>query len=787
MLITVKHAPRDRTETLMKAILKTEASFTLKRGEVTAFPVDVICDKDTGATLSFSGIEDAICLYCEGKDYLGRSFTKSAELKANKEKRLWCLISIPTDKKPEKMNGEMLLKDADGNIIASANIEVTVTDEIADDMQFEDIHSLKRLAWLNSDYAIDHTVPDPYTSVGLNGNRIEILGRSITVDSLGFPAEISTYYTEDIRITDKEKSVLSAPFKFNANGEEFENKSLSIVREDDGVSISSVNQSSHFDMVIDARAEFDGYIGYNVAITAKEDIEVSDIGMQIPVSPDCTKYFMGLGKDGGYFDRDLDFKWSSERHQDNFWVGAVNGGIRVKFTGSNYVKPLVNIYYPQKKMNVPDSWGNGNEGGIRFDESNSVFNAYSGKRSMKKGETLHYNFDIIITPLKPIDLEKSFNTRIFHRPPEAKIDIENRKGARIVNIHHGNDLNPFINYPFFENEALRNFINKAHDDGLLVKVYYTIRELTILMPEFKALRDFDYEIFENGKPVEAQALWQGEAKEWILKTVGNDVIPAWRQELFGDKYKGQFDSSIITNGQSRLCNFYIEGLRYLVEHMEIDGLYIDDLAYDRNTMKRVRKTIDKRPEAYIDFHTWNHYTGRAAYSNSINLYMELLPYIDKAWIGEGFDYDMPKDHWLVAISGIPFGLMSEMMCEGHPHRGLIFGMTTRLGWVPDADPTNIWELFDKYELGKGALYGFWDERNSVKTGNANLVASMYKTNDKTYVVIANWTNTDQEGHIRINGKGASLSAPEIRNFQSAGTYGEYISVPAGTSIFAEVL
>ena len=27
--------------------------------------------------------------------------------------------------------------------------------------------------------------------------------------------------------------------------------------------------------------------------------------------------------------------------------------------------------------------------------------------------------------------------------------------------------------------------------------------------------------------------WQGDAKEWIVKTVGDDVIPAWRQPLGG--------------------------------------------------------------------------------------------------------------------------------------------------------------------------------------------------------------------------------------------------------------
>lgn len=33
----------------------------------------------------------------------------------------------------------------------------------------------------------------------------------------------------------------------------------------------------------------------------------------------------------------------------------------------------------------------------------------------------------------------------------------------------------------------------------------------------------------------------------------------------------------------------------------------------------------------------------------------------KNWFGEYFDYDSSPDYWLVEISGIPFGLMGEML------------------------------------------------------------------------------------------------------------------------------
>ncbi len=45
-------------------------------------------------------------------------------------------------------------------------------------------------------------------------------------------------------------------------------------------------------------------------------------------------------------------------------------------------------------------------------------------------------------------------------------------------------------------------------------------------------------------------------------------------------------------GDSRWYNYYIEGLAWLVKNVDIDGLYLDDVTYDRRTVKRIRKVLD---------------------------------------------------------------------------------------------------------------------------------------------------------------------------------------------------
>jgi hypothetical protein len=62
----------------------------------------------------------------------------------------------------------------------------------------------------------------------------------------------------------------------------------------------------------------------------------------------------------------------------------------------------------------------------------------------------------------------------------------------------------------------------------------------------------------------------------------------------------------VTTGTSRWLNFYVEGLRWLVENVGIDGLYLDDIAFDGTTMKRVRKVLLRgNPGALIDVHSAN--------------------------------------------------------------------------------------------------------------------------------------------------------------------------------------
>lgn len=91
-------------------------------------------------------------------------------------------------------------------------------------------------------------------------------------------------------------------------------------------------------------------------------------------------------------------------------------GMQVVFKDSNYKRPLVNIYYEFGRIRYPHSWGNDNKGGINITEQANAtqVNAYSGERTLKTGEKLDFDFDLLVTPVKPIDLKAHFADRPYH-------------------------------------------------------------------------------------------------------------------------------------------------------------------------------------------------------------------------------------------------------------------------------------------------------------------------------------------------------------------------------------
>ncbi|HXB95869.1 MAG TPA: glycoside hydrolase domain-containing protein, partial [Puia sp.] len=623
------HPIRLRTDLPYRWIGKppgTAVSGEAARGEWFAYQLGLYAMKDLAAVqVRFGPLTDAAgntipaanssCINTGGIGYDGRPFTKNISVKTGQVQPLWCGIDIPRDIIPGGYEGTVTVFA--GGATWTGRIIIGITPKQLTDGGAGTPQKMTRLRWLNSTLAQENTVIAPYTPLIIRGDTlIGLLGRDIRLNNQGFPEQIRTYFTPEMTEIGAVPNPLLAEnihfhFTRRSDGKDIRLKSqgLRFTKKTPGtVCWQATNRSDELQMDVSASLEFDGFLAYTVKITALQDIDLKDITMHIPFQKEVATYLMGLGQKGGHRpDSMFHWKWDvAHKNQDGAWIGTVNAGLQYSLRDEHYVRPLNTNFYLQKPLVAPGSWANEGNGGIDIGikGKSMLANNYGGPRQLKKGDTLYYNFNLLITPFHPLNTDAQWATRFYHKYDDPRSIAAT--GATVINIHHATPINPWINYPFIEWRRMKGYIDTAHSLGLKVKIYNTVRELSDHAYELFAMRSLGNEIYTPG---------QGKGFSWLQEHVGDDYIPAW----FVPEIK---DAALINSGVSRWHNYYVEGMNWLVQNAGIDGIYLDDVAFDRVTMKRIKRVLtqDGHP-GMIDLHSANQYNPRDGFNNSANLYM----------------------------------------------------------------------------------------------------------------------------------------------------------------------
>ncbi|KIC96487.1 glycoside hydrolase domain-containing protein [Flavihumibacter solisilvae] len=770
----------------------TAAGFEGKafRGEFYSFQLGLYALRQLeDVTVSFSSLKSASglvipasafsCINTSGTDYKTQKFVKSITVNAGQVQALWCLVTIPRELKPGKYTGFAEIK-ARNTAPLKVRISIGVDSQVVPDGAIDEPWKQTRLHWLNSTLYQENKVIAPYIPLEIENTNITLLGRKVKLNNDGLPAGIQTFFNQEMTgYTKTANELLSSPIAFSlvnaddGNPYRLSPGGITFTRKEEGtVQWNALSSGDAIQMHVNGSLEFDGFLQYTVKITALKDVHLSDINMVIPFQRSASRYMMGLGQKGGNRPVSYDWKWEvATKNQDGAWIGSVNAGLQYSLRDEKYVRPLNTNFYLLKPLNLPTSWGNENKGGVTIRETGNtaLVNNYSGARQMKKGDTLYYNFTLLITPFHTIDTDFQWENRFYHKA--SPVDTIKASGATVVNIHHANAINPWINYPFIEHKKMKSFIDSAHSAGLKVKIYNTVRELSNKAYETFPLRSLGHEIYSPGK---------GGGFSWLQEHVHDDYIAAWF-------VPGLKDAAIVNSGMSRWHNYYVEGMNWLVRNVGIDGIYLDDVAFDRITMKRIKRALTQdHHSGIIDLHSANQFNKSDGFNNSGNLYLEHFPYLNRLWFGEYFDYQKNSpDFFLTEISGIPFGLMGEMLeGGGNPWRGMLYGMTNRYPWSDSADPRNIWKAWDAFGMKGSEMIGYWSENCPVRTSNPQVLATVYRKKGQAMISLASWASADTTitlqidwTRLGINPAKARIEAPAIKNFQPAKTFGADEQIP----------
>jgi hypothetical protein len=698
------------------------------------------------------------CFNLGGVDVKGQRFRKAWSVAPGHVGALWFGIQVPLEAAPGAYEGRVLLRP-EGYAEMPITINLKVDSEFLRDGGVDDIQRLARLKWLDSSLGLGDQITAPYVPLKVSGSTVTCLGRRVRFGADGFPDSVQAGNNE---LLDQPVALHvyrgTTHLAWQSQGSKIVSASPS------RVTWESSSVAENFALRVRATMEFDGNIAYDVKLVSQRDADISDIALEIPLLKDRVPYVAGMGLNGGKRPEHWQWNWTEQRQRwkDQWsnleyfvWLGGLDAGLFCRLKS-----PL-------------DDWKNGTNGGVRISPTGNgavLFRAYSGPRRTRANEELSFSFRLLPTPLKPLDPNRwKYRYAWAYRPMS-----ELREAGVTVVSTPALFYNDWGNYPYYDLRLAIPYIQEAHRNGVKAKFYLNTRELTTRLPELWAFRSLGTEIFRVGG---VQGHGAPYLDTWVQEHLVHDYSPGW----VWPQLTGEVDITLRTVFGSRWENYYVEGLKWLLENAQIDGIYLDEVTYSREVMQRVRRVIDTaRPGSLIDLHGNRDYWSC---NSPIGYYMEHLPYVDQIWFGEAFNPDSPPDFYLIEMSGLPFGLSGELLQDPNPWRGMLFGLTAR-AFYTSVDPAPIWRLWDEFGIQDSEMLGYWNSACPIKTGEENVPATVYRKPGKSLIAIASWVKLPAQIKLKIDWsalgldpKLTTLHAPALQGFQREAVFNAAESIP----------
>jgi len=378
------------------------------------------------------------CFNTGGTDWLGRPMTREVSVKQGAVQALWFGAAIA-----EGASGSYggRVRIAPSNAPATdVPVRITIAGEPVAESGDADLWRLSRLRWLNSTLGIDDDVVAPYTPLKVAGRTVECLDRAVTFGTCGLPS----------RITSRGNEILHGPVAFTvetAAGPVPFGPAAPVVQSTAPGKVvwRASDESRGLGLDVTSTMEADGCLTFAADLKALRDQDIADVRLDLPIRRETATYLMGMGKRGGFRRGDVHWKWDIDRADNMVWTGDVDAGIQLKLMENVDVWHGVTL----RETGIPESWGNGGRGGCDITEEGDTVlaRAYSGPRKLKAGESVQFRFRLLVTPFRRID-PRHWNWR--HGDTNGP--------ATVLHVHHGTMENPYINYPFWTWETLRDIV-----------------------------------------------------------------------------------------------------------------------------------------------------------------------------------------------------------------------------------------------------------------------------------------------------------------------------------------
>lgn len=714
------------------------------------------------------------CFNFGGIDFQGNPLIKDVLLKKSEVIPLWFSVRIPEDTQTGTYKGELIFS-ADNLRHTPLPFILEVTEKRNDSGEELANASLERLIWLNSEAGLNGNPLEKYPEITTEGNVLQVNNHSLVVASNGLPAQVS-----DV--------LFASPMEFGVklkDGDWLQWTNLPVLYNQDNNCLMNWESISYAKGIVlhsYAELEADGMMAMRFELSSKRDFDLEDVQLSFRFREESVPYFMGMGCRGGKRPDYLDWKWGKNANSF-FWIGDVSQGLYCKLLD---IGERQDIYFMPEPYR--DWCGDGGEGKVELRPlaDHLSLEVHTGKMLLTAGEDRVFRLNMMLTPFGKPDMKISSQKVYAAGIGKFLNDPNGGEDADRVVVGYDEKLNPYLNYPFASEESLKEVMEKLHGAGKKAQFVIGTREIPYQINEFWPLWSLDNEIFTYGIGLKGVHKEHGFGyarvpipfigNPWLCEHLGEGYSASWRSM----NAEGEEIVTLGINPLSRWQNFYLETVRNLSDHLQVDGIRTD--LTDRRITKRLRSLLDEIcPNGFLDTITGNNFRPENGMINPMGQYLESLPLLDSIVFADGFSYGAGPDYYLVELSGVPFGVNASFYTD-MPFKSLLYGTLPQMR-KEDKGLENLWKFCDSFGLEESTFTGYWESPFPLEIEDKDILASVYKKGSQALIVVVHWGSLNWSltlgskdmKRLGLDPERSLIGMPEIPGLQTGSKFSSIVT------------
>jgi len=689
--------------------------------------------------------------------------------------------------------------------------KVTVQASFSGGAPVDQMVTLTKPDWIKNQFGRPTSVPSPWTPItmseGPGGETdFKVWDRIYSFGEGPFPT----------RIQAKGSPLLVAPISLGAetsggNPVAWKIGKRTLEKAEEGLSVTAQQslQGGGLEVQVKSVLEYDGYLFYDCEVTAQKDTTIDRLDLTIPLVTEHVELCAAsnvfeknkkISMSESYWDAihgDLDFLFGP-----TVWLGDNERGLTWQSESNEFWRNAD----PQKAVQLRPS----------KDTTTFRANFIDTPTKLASGETLHYQFALLATPVKPM-LKTSWDLRVMRGGPYGRVlslpemTVDGKPqlkyladlGVRTISYMTG-DLWPWP-MPVHKRygEALKNLNDAAHEAGLKTVPYLFHVRFPVMTEAFDQYGRNIVEVplrpylhkgnlppIDNPRPGPIAMYLGAESQGTMSYCPKSQAAQDAYLANYVERINTYGDDGIYMDGTGQVvpCMNQEHGCGYVGSDGEVHPTYPVFAA--RDFSRRIYNTVKSlKPDGVVDLHYWQPNPAQAAYADIL--------FTGEQWHHlrtTGTDYvagelTLPRfrSMFMGYQVGTPVDLMSYRL--GSTRRvaatALLHDVPVRLNQgghdaehlahpVPGTASTGmqeadyfrllpaLWKLRDAFGMNDAKTLFYWDNQDYVTVTPEKCYATLF-THPKHGVlaIVSNLSRDRQEVKVQLHLEKLGLAGQEL--------------------------